>query len=386
MRNKIFILLLLSLNLIFGSCKKTTSDIIEDTQDNSPPYTVTIDSIVDPFIGQLPMLRNTRMMGRTVPFIQDNKEFFLAGGTQWCGNTQHTILPLLLFGNQNGKWSLLSELSSVQMGEFRNWEYLPDGSGFVVAETGPEWCDITWPYGHIYLVRFKNGGLEWTKVSQNKSFYHDVSAGDINGDGILDIVGSHMGTRNGNTDNPHIYLGKADGTFQEQINVLPRTPSGDDGGDVEIFDIDKDGVNEIVHTGSNTTYTQEVYAYFKYNKQQNAYTKAILMNKSIPQNLPTETYDDTRLRKFVYNNFKGYMPAGKRFHDFNKDGQLDFIQERDGLTVWYGEGGGNFRAARINEQGKQDPVTQLPIFPNYNMILKAIKTQMSFQLFSILGI
>jgi hypothetical protein len=90
------------------------------------------------------------------------------------------------------------------------------------------------------------------------------------------------------------------------------------------------------------------------------------MNKPVPQNLPSETYPDTRLRRFINNNFKGYMPSGKRFNDFNKDGILDFIGERDGLSIWYGEGNGNFRCVRINEQGRQDPTTQLPLFPNYN--------------------
>jgi hypothetical protein len=83
--------------------------------------------------------------------------------------------------------------------------------------------------------------------------------------------------------------------------------------------------------------------------------------------ISTETYDDSRIKRGpVTNNFRGYMPTGKRFADFNKDGRMDIVQERDGLTVWYNLGNGDYNSARVNSQGVQDQ-NQLPIFPNYNM-------------------
>jgi hypothetical protein len=83
-------------------------------------------------------------------------------------------------------------------------------------------------------------------------------------------------------------------------------------------------------------------------------------------NIPS-TYDDSRLKSNYLNNFKGYMPVGKRFQDFNGDGKMDFLSESDGMTIWYGQGNGNFTPIRVNTQGVQDPVSQMPIFPNYNM-------------------
>lgn len=40
-------------------------------------------------------------------------------------------------------------------------------------------------------------------------------------------------------------------------------------------------------------------------------------------NIPS-TYDDSRLKSNYLNNFKGYMPVGKRFQDFNGDGKWIF--------------------------------------------------------------
>ena len=204
----------------------------------------------------------------------------------------------------------------------------------------------------MYVARFQGSSLSWTKVNQNKSFYHDVASGDINGDGIIDIVGSHMGTRNGNNDNPHIYLGKTDGTFQELINVLPTTPpdypDAPSGGDVEIYDIDGDGQSEIINFGAYPN----VYSiqYFKYDKVAKTFSKKLYFKGDNPMNIPS-TYDDSRLKSNYLNNFKGYMPVGKRFQDFNGDGKMDFLSESEGLTVWYGQGNGNFTPIRVNREG-----------------------------------
>jgi len=328
----------------------------------------TIDTIYAPFPNQIAQFRNARMQGRMIFFNQNNVENFIVGGAQWFGNTNHILYPPLLFNRPTQKWNLLQELSSVDVSDIRNWRFLEDGSGFVITETGPEWPDITWPFGNIYVAKFQGSGLNWIKVNQNKSFYHDVAAGDINGDGIIDIVGSHMGTRNGNGDNPHIYIGKSDGTYQELINVLPTNPpdysDAPSGGDIEIYDIDADGQNEIINFGAYPN----VYSlqYFKYDKTTKTYNKKLYFKGDNPMNIPS-TYDDTKLKFNYLNNFTGYMPVGKRFQDFNSDGKMDFLSESDGMTVWYGQGNGNYTPVRVNTQGVQDPITQLPIFPNYNM-------------------
>lgn len=326
-----------------------------------------VDSIYAPFPNEIAQFRNARMQGRMIFYNQNNIENFIVGGAQWFGNTNHILYPPLLFNRPAQKWNLVQELAAVDVSDIRNWRFLEDGSGFVITETGPEWPDITWPFGNMYVARFQGTGLSWTKVNQNKSFYHDVAAGDINGDGIIDIVGSHMGTRNGNGDNPHIYLGKTDGSYQELVNVLPNNPpdypDALSGGDIEIYDIDGDGQNEIINFGAYPT----VYSlqYYKYDKITNTFNKKLYFKGDNPMNIPT-TYDDSRLKSNYLNNFKGYMPVGKRFQDFNGDGKMDFISESDGMTVWYGQGNGNFTPVRVNTQGVQD-ANGLPIFPNYNM-------------------
>ena len=330
------------------------------------PFSIYLDTLVDPTVAAQSFAKSARVMSdRSIYFTKNNVETIISGGSQWFNNPQHLMLPMVQFKRNGDKWQFGGELNTVEMNAIRNWEFLEDGSGLVLCEHGPEWPDKEWPYGNIYLAKYSGSGLNWIKISQSKSFYHDVSAGDINDDGILDILGTHMGTRTDNFDNPHVYLGKADGTFQEMKNILPTTPSGGCCGDVEVFDINGDGLDEIIMTHGDGL--NEDYVYFKYDKTSKTFSKHILFRKPVNQSISTETYDDSKIkRNAVTNNFRGYMPTGKRFADFNKDGRMDIVQERDGLTVWYNMGNGDYNSARVNSQGVQDQ-NQLPIFPNYNM-------------------
>lgn len=337
---------------VTATSKSSTANSTNKIFNTTRAVSWVIDSIYAPSPNQVAEFRNSRMMGRMIFFNQNNIENFIVGGATWFGNRNHILYPPLWFKKPAQNWNLVQELSTVDVSDIRNWRFLEDGSGFVITETGPEWPDITWPFGNMYVARYQANGLAWTKVNQNKSFYHDVAAGDINGDGIIDIVGSHMGTRNGNNDNPHIYLGKTDGTFEELINVLPTTPpdypDAPSGGDVEIYDIDGDGQSEIINFGAYPN----VYSlqYFKYDKGAKTFSKKLYFKGDNPMNIPS-TYDDSRLKSNYLNNFKGYMPVGKRFQDFNGDGKMDFLSESEGLTVWYGQGNGNFTPIRVNREG-----------------------------------
>ncbi len=337
---------------VTATSKSSTANSTNKIFNTTRAVSWVVDSIYAPSPNQVAQFRNSRMMGRMIFFNQNNIENFIVGGATWFGNPNHILYPPLWFNKPAQKWNLVQELSSLDVSDIRNWRFFDDGSGFVIAETGPEWPDIPWPYGNMYVARFQGSSLSWTKVNQNKSFYHDVASGDINGDGIIDIVGSHMGTRNGNNDNPHIYLGKTDGTFQELINVLPTTPpdypDAPSGGDVEIYDIDGDGQSEIINFGAYPN----VYSiqYFKYDKVAKTFSKKLYFKGDNPMNIPS-TYDDSRLKSNYLNNFKGYMPVGKRFQDFNGDGKMDFLSESEGLTVWYGQGNGNFTPIRVNREG-----------------------------------
>lgn len=366
MKNNIRFVIYLAIIALIVSCKKSNSNKDEEIFDNSPPWSIIIDTIYAPFpqASSAPGIKSSRLMGRTIGFVRNNIENFIGGGTLWYNNALNTLLPLVHFKRPIDKWQLSGELPTVEMNEFRNWEFFKDGTGFVACEHGPEWNNAPWPYGNIYVAKYTGNDLSWIKVSRYKSFYHDVSSGDINGDGILDVVGSHLGTRNGNNDNPHIYFGNSDGTFRELINVLPTTPAGGGAGDVEINDIDGDGNNEIIHAGGDPNF--EDISFLKFNKQTGQFTKGIFLQQAVPQTISGETYSDASLKKYARNNFKGYVPALKRFHDFNKDGKLDMLSERGDFSVWYGNGNGTFRPVRINKGEGQDPVTQLPIFPNYN--------------------
>ena len=68
-------------------------------------------------------------------------------------------------------------------------------------------------------------------MNEYRSFYHGVSSGDLNNDGLEDIIGIHMGTNAPEEDYKyhtkyHVFYQKADGSFEQKFDVLeyPNAP------------------------------------------------------------------------------------------------------------------------------------------------------------------
>ena len=122
-------------------------------------------------------------------------------------------------------------------------------SALALVDTGPEYStgQDTWPFGHLWLATESDSGYVFQQLSDVAAFHHSVDTGDINNDGLSDIIVSHMGTKSGGDGRSvHAYIQTSDGRFNKSENFFNGFPHGDTVGAVGFSDVDGDGVDEII--------------------------------------------------------------------------------------------------------------------------------------------
>jgi hypothetical protein len=190
-----------------------------------------------------------------------------------------------------------------------------------------------------------------------------VAVGDLNADGILDIVVAN-GSQNDNDIS--IFIGNGDGTFQPQV----RVPVGFRPGGVLMADFDQNGRSEVVvtHYGSNAIY------YFKPNAGGVLGPPEIINIGSTQGNAVAADFDNDGwldmmvssgngllLRNNQAGSFfppiitpvpAGYVAAG----DWDQDGLMDIVGTNGLLSlalVGWNHGGGNFTHVSSLQSGYQ---------------------------------
>ena len=171
-------------------------------------------------------------------------------------------LPVISLVKKSNVWSIEEYFDNINMGMGGRdiFEFGP--GGFLWADTGPEIIDAPDPMNHLYISKTNNGKTSWTQVSTYKSFYHGGSAGDLNNDGLLDVVGINLTpSENPDGERIHTYIQNLDGSFTQR-KIIDKTiasytcPPGEEncpgfaGSSVLVHDIDNDGFPEIIKGSS----------------------------------------------------------------------------------------------------------------------------------------
>lgn len=247
-------------------------------------------------------------------------------------------LSPLHFVKENNKWNFRKYYSQITMGNARNYVFI-DSLTIAYADHGLE-NGNPWPFGDIYTVKNQSDSLNWKKVSKFKSFYHSVAHGDINNDGLYDLIGLHMGSYNEwkGSGGLHPYTQKADGSFSENDNIIIKESfSGENTGQgsVAIYDLLGDKRPEIIKAqyGGDST-NPYGYAIFAYDSLTKIYRCV-----------------KTPINKGVFSKSKQGSTSIK-FADFNKDGLVDMAIASEGypgglIQIWDGKGDGDFKAGQI---------------------------------------
>lgn len=286
---------------------------------------------------------------RSLYYVSDGVEYAISGNVRW-GDPLNRQVGLSQLKRESDTWEFVQYFEGIDIYWFRNHEFIENESTFLVCDHGAEWRNIPFAYGHLFLGKYSGPNVDWTQVSTSRSFYHDCSAGDLNGDGILDVVGAHMGTYGENRANNHIYIGKSDGTFEEQLNIqnIQNIPDLSAGHDVEVYDIDNDGIMEIVNFNPKSPDgNQYAFNYFEYD----AISKEIKLEMNQILDLPNQVSIDTYVNQLTTDHGMGNgrvdKPARKRFFDFNLDGKTDFVIDYGSKFVQLNNGDGTYETIKI---------------------------------------
>lgn len=253
---------------------------------------------------------------------------------------RYPLLPSLHFIKTGANWSLENAYSSGAMGAGRNYELMDSvNRTWVIADHGLELSTGTWPYGSIYVMSQNGSGLSYKNISLSKSFYHSVSAGDLNNDGLKDIVGLNMGVKGDWHGNLHAYIQNSDGSFTEARNLINdglNTWSMNKGaGAVLIADVMGDKRPEIIRADYGLN--------LSYQSQSDRYSFAIYSYDNTLQKY-TVVRDPGPLGIFA-NNDRGATSI--KAADIDNDGDLDLALAIEGasfcgIDVWLNNGNGNF--------------------------------------------
>lgn len=247
------------------------------------------------------------------------------------------------FINKNGNWELQSFYPNFKMDGARNYSFIDTLGNFAYSNHGSE-VPKPWPLGDVVLVNTINDTLKWTKANTVKAFYHSVGTGDLNGDGLTDLVGLHMQS-NYWADNLHPFLQNANGTFSEGRNVISAEVGArrNSSGAVLVTDLLGDAKPEIVRgsygfTGANgeARYAFEILGF---DKQSNQYIKV---------------YEPKNLGVFTDIVNGGQGATSIKSADFDHNGFQDLIICSEGslpnsstkgasmIQIWLNNGKGEF--------------------------------------------
>jgi hypothetical protein len=145
------------------------------------------------------------------------------------------FFPSLHFIKNDSKWVIQNYFEGINM-SFGGRDVHPFGeNGFVWADHGTE----VWlaggegrPFNNVWTATdISRNNTKWTKVNEYRSFYHGVSSGDLNNDGLDDVVAVHMSTNAPENDfkyhtKYHVFYQNTDGSFEQRFDVLeyPKAP------------------------------------------------------------------------------------------------------------------------------------------------------------------
>lgn len=234
----------------------------------------------------------------------------------------------ILFKEIDGKWVYLKSFLEIPMEGIRNHRVINETT-FLWGEASENYncdtCSIARP-SNAWIVKVVTDDVIFTKINEEPNWFHDISFGDLDNDGLYDIVW--------NSDK--VYFQNQDGTFRLEHDVFPST-YGTVYFSIEIGNLFGDERPEVVKTAYvDPEHDYQVNGFYIY--QFNDATRK--MEKVYQSNTPHALIKE-----------RGFGGSHTRIVDINNDGYNDLIIEREGLSVdysrvvevWIGDGTPNLK-------------------------------------------
>jgi uncharacterized repeat protein (TIGR02543 family) len=252
-----------------------------------------------------------------------------------------TVTPMssIILKKVNGTWSQLKEDDKALFWGARSFKII--GDKVVISdgnELGSDWRD--WKGNILYGKILTGGTIDWVTVNkpEDMAYFHGVTMGDLNKDGLLDIGGTPGTGRDGKDRDLDIFYHESGGQFKFVDNSIPSdwrlgfNPPFT----LEFEDLFGDSRAEIItaNYGGSTppAVNDNDIRVFSFDDQSNKYVERFKANNP---NAYTSGLGATSIKAF----------------DVNKDGIKDITVAREGYAnglnlagfeVWLGKSNGTF--------------------------------------------
>jgi len=296
--------------------------------DNSPAASITsvineVD-IIYPEVSQEALTSNIYHFPAKVHLESDGEEYIIHNpSARLVGNSFEYVGPIQM-KRVGGYWKQDKIYKDIKIGNSRNVDII-DKHTYLVSDATelPGGIGVN---GHDYLIKMVGGELSFKKINQDKRWSHDISGGDLNGDGLMDVVSASPLS---------IFIQNSNGTFTKRDDLY-KWEQRISAFAVEIEDVIGDRTPEIIaggYYGSGNPLQKNNLAVYSYNIQTNQF----------------EIIFDNKNPNIFFNEDLGATSI--EIHDFDKDGKKDIAVAREnsfngppqrGIEIWKNIGNGNF--------------------------------------------
>lgn len=220
------------------------------------------------------------------------------------GNTFEHVAPIQM-KKIGDRWVLDKIYKDIKIGNSRNVDIINNNT-YLVSDAAelPGGIGVD---GQDYLVTMNGGELSWRKINQDKRWSHDISGGDLNGDGLMDVVSASPLS---------IYIQNSDKIGFTKKNDLYKWEQRISAFAVEVVDVFGDSIPEIItggYYGSGNPLERNNLAIYSFNKQTKQF----------------EIVFDNKNPNIFFNADEDLGATSIEVYDFNKDGKKDIAIARE---------------------------------------------------------
>ena len=344
MRNVLIVILFV---MVMSNCSTKDSDIFVEPIDT--PTTGPTELVITTSYNEIPLDgKSWEIISRTMyqehgnhMYTIGSDRYLLLPGSGYNDSTGEKGSPML-FKEINGEWKFIKIFLSVETEDIRNFRQIDDTTFLWggASENDRSTCNcgnLVGRQNNIWLVKVVTDDVIFTQINTETSWFHDISFGDLDNDGLFDVLWNSRS----------VYFQNPNGTFRLEQDVFPET-GGTVYFSVEIGDLFGDSKPEVVKVAYlNTQYDWQKNGFIVYQFNETTRKMEEVLRKQNP---------------FLTGDYGG---NNTRIIDINNDGFNDLIISREGewtsdgdkhhrpIEVWMGDGTKNLRPTDIIGDNKK---------------------------------